>query len=742
MSLDPSQRRVLEAVCEAFLPKLTDHQVKEVVTSDAEYWNARGHPVSSERRAQVVALCQRNAESLHVAKHVEDTLMTRIPADQRKQLLQVLSALDSSVGMAVIAQTGQSFADLSLVERQQVLVGFNQSVFATKRLVFRSLKQLILSKFLALPGELPRQAWAAVGYDGPKSAEEVSELVTQCGPAYQEYFFKMDNRDLLQDTQLQVDVLIVGSGCGGGVIAAGLAVPGRRVLVLEKGRYFKRAEMDGTEAQALKDMYENAGALSTTDTGISVFAGATFGGGSAVNWACSLRTPSYVREEWSKEHGLHRLGPNSPVLTRALDKVSARLGVQLAQVHSKNNQLFIDGAKQCGLGVSVTGQNMKSVGMAGGAHAPGAGSINIGDRYGLKNSGAETYLQDAAKQGCSFMDQCYVERVLLEQTEGSPGRRAVGVEGTVVGKDGKTYKLVVRAGTVVVSCGALNSPALLLRSGLRNKNRLIGKNLRLHPAAPLVAFMPFPVKVWEGPPMTTVSDTAAAGTDGSHYGTKLECPIAQMGFLASLLPWRSPVDFLSKVLQAQNGFLTIVLARDKGCGQVTLDSEGRPAVSYPLSKHDRLQLIHGMSLLARVSTAVGAETLWTSLDPDVEPFSLPPCAPAHASAPVQEQTGLARQAAVEQFIQQLERKGVDTNARSMVFSAHQMGTCRMGSSPEDSVTKETGEVWECNGLYVADASVFPSGSGANPMLTTLALCFDFAERLNTDLSSRQTRAKL
>ena len=128
--------------------------------------------------------------------------------------------------------------------------------------------------------------------------------------------------------EIEVDVVIVGTGCGGSVAAAVLSQAGHQVLVLEKGQYLRSEAITGTEEQGFDQMYERGATVVTEDSGVAVLAGSTFGGGSAVNWACCLRTPSYVREEWSSRYGLARFGPSSREFSHALDAVTRRLGVK------------------------------------------------------------------------------------------------------------------------------------------------------------------------------------------------------------------------------------------------------------------------------------------------------------------------------------------------------------------------------------------------------------------------------
>lgn len=592
-------------------------------------------------------------------------------------------------------------------------------------MAFRALKSLSAGHFLNVAGPEggPNPGWAAIGYPDPAPAEQVAEEARAAG--WDEYIFHMINSDVTGDVELEVDAVVVGSGCGGAVAAARLA-DGNSVLVLDKGAYFRRADMDGTELLGMSQMYEQGALLETEDTNVVVLAGATFGGASSINWACCLRTPDFVREEWASAHGLGRFGPGSAAFDAACEAVCERIGVKEGDgvAHNGGNSLLIDGCRACGYSVRATGQSMKSTA----PDAPGAGNISIGDRHGIKNSMPETFLRDAAKLGCRFADRCHVERVLH-----SAGR-ATGVTGTIVGKDGASHRITVRARkAVIVSCGSINTPALLLRSGLPNRNRLIGKNLRLHPVVGVVGLMPEPVETWRGAPMTTVSDEAAAGTDGSNYGIKLEVPSMHPGLVAALMPWFGAAQFRAIMLKIAHAFPTIALCRDRGSGEVRIDGSGRPQLHYPVARHDREQLARGAEMLARVAAGAGADSI--AAGPLITDgfYDLPRLAPPGAAEEERRRSELARAEALEHYCGLIRQRGVQTDGRGAILSAHQMGTAKMSASPDKGVCKETGEVWEVNGLYVIDASLFPTSSGSNPMVTTLTLAYDIAGRLRDSL---------
>jgi len=275
------------------------------------------------------------------------------------------------------------FADLTVVQREQAFLTLKTSLLQPKRQAFDELKGIICSRaFMVLDKNLKNAGCEAVGY--PEPVEQ---------PYTPQERFEMLNASLTGETEITTDVVVVGSGCGGGVIAATMAQAGHKVLVLEKGTYYPAEEMAGKEGEAFSTMYEGGGVV-ITDTGLTVLAGSTFGGGSTVNWACSLRTPHYVREEWASKHGLtHMVGPE---YSDAVDAVCARLGVKEDGVsHNGCNTLFIRGCKALGCDVQVAPQNMRDTS----PDAPDAGRISIGDRQRNKQCGTETYLDDARHRG-------------------------------------------------------------------------------------------------------------------------------------------------------------------------------------------------------------------------------------------------------------------------------------------------------------------------------------------------------
>ena len=254
------------------------------------------------------------------------------------------------------------------------------------------------------------------------------------------------------------------------------------------------------------------------------------------------------------------------------------------------------------------------------------GEVGVGDRHGLKKSMIETYLKDAFKTGnVDLLDQCEVREIVHEKNKSKSEKQQVqGVFCHKLGEDGKpslqSSPLIIQASVVVVSGGSVNSPALLLRTELRNslcnlnESGMLGRNLRLHPVVGIMAVAPHVVDIWNGAPMTTVSEEVASGRDGSHYGAKIEVPSVLPGFIAGLLPWLDHIQYKELILDMRRAFAFIVLGRDKGnTGEIYLDKkDGRPRINYPLENHDRNSLIDGLVVAARIAAASGAVQIGSS----------------------------------------------------------------------------------------------------------------------------------
>lgn len=468
---------------------------------------------------------------------------------------------------------------------------------------------------------------------------------------------------------IEADVCVIGSGAGGGVAAASLAAAGKRVIVLERAGLVTEEGFDGRELDGLARLFFDRGLAATADRAISVRAGSAVGGGTVVNWSTSLRIPDVVREEW-RAAGVVDLDPHYDAVERAIDvdrEESPRNGP---------NTALERGLRALGLATQTIPRNTKGCG--------DCGPCAVGCRRGAKQSTLRTYLAQACRDGAEILHRCEARRIVVRD-----GR----VESVVAGVPGG--EVTIRARTVALAGGSILSPALLLRSGIARD--LAGRSLYLHPVSVVVGTYDERLDPWSGVPQSVMSD-AFAHIDGA-YGFRVECAPAHPGVLASALPWWGSARYLERVADAAHAAPLLGIVRDRTPGRVDVDRDGAPRMRYfPAAAEQRL-LVRAMVELARIHRAAGARRLATLHTPPLE---------------------LDGRDGLDGFVAEIERRGVAPN-RILLFSAHQMGTCRIGMSARDSVADPDGQVRGVRGLYVTDASAFPSASGVNPMLTIMAL---------------------
>jgi choline dehydrogenase-like flavoprotein len=312
-------------------------------------------------------------------------------------------------------------------------------------------------------------------------------------------------------------------------------------------------------------------------------------------------------------------------------------------------------------------------------------------------------LHDAQQHGdCRVVAQCLAQRVVIESG------RCTGL--SAVGRDasGREVAITVRAPRVVVAGGGIQSPALLLRSGLSLPQ--LGRNLYLHPTTAVAGIYDERVESWSGPPQTIVSNHFA-NVDG-RFGFRLETAPAHPGLLALAVPWTNAAQHRRTMQHAGHASAIIALSRDATGGRVRVRRDGTAVIDYVPGQAERRRIAMGIEIAARIHFAAGARQVHT----------------LHTRALALRVEGplVANQSAIDRFCADIAKARVDRNW-SLVASAHQMGTCRMGRDATTAVCGENGEVFGVKGLFVADASAFPASSGVNPMITVMALATCIAD---------------
>ena len=505
---------------------------------------------------------------------------------------------------------------------------------------------------------------------------------------------------------IETDVVVVGSGCGGGVCAKNMSEAGYRTIVVERAYHYPPQYLPMSPPDAAMHLYRSGGADFSDDGSIAMLSGQSWGGGGTINWSASLQPQHFVRREWASDE--------LPLFTSedfqtSLDRVCARMGVSADHVaHNHTNRVLLEGARRLGYNAQAVPQNT-----GGRQHYCGYCSFGCGSAE--KQGPVVSFLPDAARAGAKFIEGFEAEKVLFEMIDGR--RTAVGLQGTWRAREGGageaervTRSVIIKARRVILSAGSLQSPIILLRSGLDSPP--IGRNLHLHPVGSVFGVFDHRTNPWEGGILTSVVDSLQ-NLDGKGHGTKLEALFMMPGTGLPFAPWFDGAAF--KALAAKFGHMTgmISLARDRDTGRVYLGADGSTRIAYTPSAHDRAHVLEGMLALAEVLQMAGAREIHPCVA-GAKPFvRQDPPRGARRPGDYDDETWPTgvNEPRFREWLNGLRAKGM---GESVLGSAHQMGSCRMGSSARDSVVDPRGRVWDTEKLYVADASVFPSASGVNP----------------------------
>ncbi|HUF13394.1 MAG TPA: GMC family oxidoreductase [Longimicrobiales bacterium] len=488
--------------------------------------------------------------------------------------------------------------------------------------------------------------------------------------------------------------MIVGSGAGGGTVAAEmapLARDGRRVLVLEKGPRFRIEEFSGRELEMAGALYEDAGGFLTADGTMTLAFAHAYGGSTLVYTGTSLIVPERVIRDW----GVPRLD-HADVEARSR-KYMAQNGVYYLPPEriNDNNRLFVAGARAAGFHAEQFPLNLSG--------CFGASVCNLGCPNGAKMGTHRVQLPAAEAAGVEVVTRAEVLRLDAERnlyvrvTEKRPGEKGAASEWAP-----GEYR--IRAGTVVLSAGAIGSPALLLRSGFGERLRRLGAGFTCHPAHILVAEHAAPITNDVGHPKSFFVDRAEQ--DGYVLETCMYFPFTTA---KNLTGFGEPHAALMRAFPRLQ--MILVLACDKAAdgNRVRVDRVGRPAVDYTFARHTIDSMVAATRASARIFFGAGALRVHA-------PSADPPLIEREDAARVDELI------AAEHFLP----------GKVSVSAAHLMGGCAMGSDAGDSVTDSFGRVHDLPWLRIADASLFPDSLEINPYVTIMALSDRVAEGLRAE----------
>ena len=490
--------------------------------------------------------------------------------------------------------------------------------------------------------------------------------------------------ELTTDLTLECDVCVIGSGAGGAWTAHELVKQGKRVVMLEEGGYHTRREFDMTEARAFKNLYQELGDRGTEDLSITILQGRSVGGGTTVNWCSSFRTPERILQVWKDRFGIDTL--TSELLLPHWEAIEKRLHIAEwpLEAMNANNKVLWDGLGKLGYERSLIRRNVNN--------CLNIGYCGMGCPVDAKQSMLVTVLPDAVEKGLDLYAN--VSARTLEFT----GRRITSVRAQVIDpvKNRPTgVTVTVKPKLTVVSGGAINSPGLLLRSGLDAEGR-VGARTWFHPVVATMAEFPFEVRAFAGAPQSVSSHHFIERGQG-NIGFFLEVPPLHplLAATASTGTGALVQDLLGR-LPYINSMLAIhvdgLLPEETGATVRLKDGANfKYAISYDFQPAHWEAFKFACKEMAKLQFAAGAKRV----------------ASLHLDPVVMEKP---------EDIDKLDQAQW-APVRMRVLTAHQMGGCGMGKDPLRSVVDPHLKFHTMDNLYVVDGSVMPTSLGVNPQET-------------------------
>ena len=507
-----------------------------------------------------------------------------------------------------------------------------------------------------------------------------------------------DASKLPSDLDLDCDVAIIGSGAGGAIVARALAKAGARVVLLEEGGHHTSRDFDMQEATAFPMLYQEQGNRATADLSIMVLQGRAVGGSTVVNWTTSFRTPPKVLDHWRRHFGIE--GLTEGALTPHWEEIERYLGIhEVDPDHvNRNNGKIWDGLGKLGWARERIRRNTRG--------CMNSGYCGMGCPIDAKQSMLVTAIPDAVAAGAELYARCRARSV--EEVGGRIAWiDAEPIDPTTLRPNGR--RLRVRPKVCVLSGGAINSPALLLRSRVGNRSGQVGRRTFLHPTVAMGAIHAEPIEAFYGAPQSIASHEFA--DRGERMGYFFEAApihpvlasLALNGFGRDQRQQLEKLPFTSVVI----ALLIDGFGHGEEGGTVTLKPDGMPKLDYPFTSRFEEAARAAQADAARVLLASGA----------AEVMSL-------HSEPVKLRS--------ERDLPTLAAAPFGPNLLS-VFTAHQMGGCAMGQDPTRSVVRSDLRHHHIENLFVIDGSVFPTSLGVNPQLSIYGLASWGAEHVKKAL---------
>jgi choline dehydrogenase-like flavoprotein len=498
----------------------------------------------------------------------------------------------------------------------------------------------------------------------------------------------VEGKDVRSAVREDVDVCIVGSGAGGATVARELSVRGLSVVVLEEGGAYSRKDFTGRIKEAFTDLYRNQGVDTTAGVpAVIVPTGKCLGGTTVINMGTCFRTPDNVLTSW-QEMGLEGYGPKG--MAPYFDRVEEEMSVQAVkpEVMGRNGELIAEGAKKLGLSAKPIRRNVSDA-------CKGCGNCAYGCTEDAKQSMILNAIPEADRRGVKF----YCDARAIELVHDK--EKITGVHGHVLDRETGAFRhnVDIAAKVVVLSAGALNTPALLLKNGVCNRSGQVGRNLKLHLCMRTIGIFDEVVDAQYGVCQNLYID------DYLDQGIMLEATFTGPGSQVPGLVGMGKE--LWELCREYRHMASLgIMISESSSGRVRADDDASPAMTFHVNHEDAETLFKAMIISDRILFSAGARKVINGN------FAIP------------EVNTMA----------ELDTLSRDKTKASdfILLAAHPQCTARMGVNPKKSVVGPDGQCHDLKNLYVADASVFPTSLGVNPQETIWAMAARISESIAKD----------
>ena len=497
--------------------------------------------------------------------------------------------------------------------------------------------------------------------------------------------------DLLSDTnaikqlsQEKPQVVIVGSGAGGASVGYRLAAQGKDVVILEMGPKVGLEDFTALPSQMYQKLYVNAGLTGTIGNGVIALPFSSgFGGTTTINSGTCFRPPEKVMDDWRRSFGLKEV--DTQALYAYCEQIETLLGIQPTHegISGKNNVLFAKGANELGLKGNYIKRNAPA--------CKGCGICCFGCPSGAKMSMERSFLPFASDHNAHIYTHAKLENIHIN------GSRVDEIQISVSGKDA-SFSINIKVENLVLSGGAIFTPLLLKRQknkGL-SKNKMLGKNLRIHPATKVLADFEEATFPARGVPQAYYVD------EYQDRGIMLEGASLPPDVGSVAVPYFGKKH--AELMKRYNHLASFgIMVSDTSHGVVYLRGKREFVLWYWLNRFDLDRFKFGLEEATRIYLAAGAKRIFLPTFPTVE---------------IKGEEDLKAFKQAKLFARHLE-----------LAAFHPMGTCRMGVNPSSSVVDVNLKFHGLENLFIGDASIFPGSLGVNPQVSIMAFGYRLADYL-------------